>query len=107
VYKDDMDSEDLKRRAVALGYNPAHDNAPKVLATGRGATAKKIMEIARKHGITLMEDPVLVELLAQVEVDQEIPPILYQAVAEVLAFVYSLDRGRRETLEGEISAPHG
>ena len=79
-----------KASAVALGYEPGKDLAPKVLAKGRGALAEKIMEVARAHGIPLQEDPILVELLAKVEIDQEIPSVLYQAVAEVLAFVYQL-----------------
>jgi flagellar biosynthesis protein len=79
-----------RRGAVALGYDRKKDRAPKVLAKGRGALEEKILEVAKAHGIPLQEDPVLVELLAKVEIDQEIPPILYQAVAEVLAFIYKL-----------------
>jgi flagellar biosynthesis protein len=78
------------RKAVALGYDPAMDQAPRVLAKGRGRTAEKILEIARRHGIPITEEPPLVELLSRLDIDEEIPPLLYKAVAEVLAFVYSL-----------------
>jgi flagellar biosynthesis protein len=85
-----MDETDRIKRAVALGYDPARDTAPKVLAKGRGEVAERIMEIAEAHGIPLQQDPLLLELLAKVEIDQEIPPVLYKAVAEVLAFIYQL-----------------
>ena len=94
-----MDAKRWKRKAVALGYDADRDKAPKVLAKGRGVLAERIMEIAKSHGIPLRDDPVLVELLAQVEVEREIPPVLYQAVAEVLAFIY------RTT--GKVKEPEG
>jgi flagellar biosynthesis protein len=80
-----------RQKAVALGYDRDKDNAPKVLAKGSGTLAEKIIEVARAHGIHIKEDPLLIELLASVEIDQEIPPVLYQAVAEILAFVYRLN----------------
>jgi flagellar biosynthesis protein len=75
-------------KAVAIGYQRAVDQAPRVLAKGTGEIARKIVEVARAHNIPLREDAALVGLLSQVELDQEIPPVLYRAVAEVLAFVY-------------------
>jgi len=89
-----MDRTRTIRRAVAVGYEPAQDQAPRVLAKGSGVVAERIMEVARQNGIPLREDPGLTSLLAQVDVDREIPPVLYRAVAEVLAFVYQLD-GRK------------
>lgn len=83
-----------QQQAVAIGYNRKVDRAPRVLAKGRGELADRIVEVARAHGIPLREDPTLVNLLAQLEVEQEIPPVLYEAVAEVLAFIYRL-RGQR------------
>lgn len=80
--------------AVALGYNQLLHRAPRILAKGEGELARRIVEFARAHGIPLREDPALVRLLSNLEVDQEIPAVLYQAVAEVLAFVYRL-RGKR------------
>ena len=71
-----------KKKAVALGYNRSQDNAPKVLASGAGEIANKIISLAKEHDIPIKEDPDLIEILSKVEVDQEIPPNLYKAVAE-------------------------
>jgi len=73
-----------KKKAVALGYNRSQDNAPKVLASGAGEIANKIISLAIK------EDPDLIEILSKVEVDQEIPPNLYKAVAEIFSFLYKI-----------------
>jgi|YNPNPStandDraft_1061719.scaffolds.fasta_scaffold02421_15 flagellar biosynthesis protein len=77
-------------KAVAIGYQRGGDRAPRILAKGTGELARKIVEVARANNIPLKEDAALVGLLSQVELDQEIPPVLYKAVAEVLAFVYRL-----------------
>ena len=79
-----------KQKAVALGYDPK-DQAPQVLATGQGLVAQQIIEIAREHDIPLHQDPDLTELLSVLELGQDIPEVLYQAVAEILAFVYHLN----------------
>src|SRR5262249_52227266 len=81
-----------RRAAVALKYDAATDSAPKVIAKGRGLGAEKIIALARAQGIPMREDPDLVQLLTQIDLDQEIPPTLYQVVAEVLAFVYRLNQ---------------
>lgn len=89
------------RKAVALRYDAARDQAPKVIAKGDRLLAEQIIELAREHGIVVQEDPDLVGLLAKLDVDAEIPESLYAAVAEVLAFVYRLNnrlgemRGKR------------
>ena len=79
-----------KKKAVALGYNRSQDNAPKVLASGAGEIAKKIISLAKEHDIPIKEDPDLREILSKVEVDQEIPPNLYKAVAEIFSFLYKI-----------------
>ena len=76
--------------AVALAYGQSKD-APKVVAKGRGMIAEAIIERARQHGIFVHESEDLVGLLMQVELDQEIPPQLYLAVAELLAWLYRLE----------------
>lgn len=76
------------RRAAALRYDGR--DAPRVVATGRGRVADRILEAARAAGVPLREDPVLMEALATLELDQEIPPELYRAVAEALAWAYRL-----------------
>ena len=79
-----------KKKAVALGYNRSQDNAPKVLASGAGEIANKIISLAKEHDIPIKEEPDLIEILSKVEVDQEIPPNLYKAVAEIFSFLYKI-----------------
>lgn len=74
--------------AVALRYDG--DRAPRVVAKGRGELAQRIQDEARRCGIPLQEDPQLAVLLARIELGDYIPPSLYVAVAEVLAFAYRL-----------------
>lgn len=77
--------------AVALTYGKNQGGAPKVVAKGRGLIAQAIIERARQHDIYVHESEDLVGLLMQVELDQEIPPQLYLAVAELLAWLYRLE----------------
>lgn len=79
-------------KAAALKYRHGKDSAPKLVAKGRGKVAEKIIEIAKTHGIPVQEDKDLVEFLSALDLYQEIPPELYRAVAEILAFVYSLKK---------------
>jgi flagellar biosynthesis protein len=76
--------------AVALRYRRELDAAPQVVAGGYGAIAERILEIAQSANVPVHEDAVLAETLGKVGVDRPIPPELYQAVAEVIAFVYRL-----------------
>ena len=77
--------------AVALKYSPG-DSAPTVVAKGRGLIAEEIISRAREHGIFVHESPELVALLSQVNLDGQIPPQLYIAVAELLAWIYQVER---------------
>ncbi|HHY70269.1 MAG TPA: FhlB domain-containing protein [Thermoanaerobacterales bacterium] len=79
------------KKAAALKYNSLEDAAPKIMASGKGVLAEKILELAQKQNIAVYKDPPLVEALVQLDVGREIPPELYQAVAEILAFIYSVD----------------
>ncbi|MCL4559603.1 MAG: EscU/YscU/HrcU family type III secretion system export apparatus switch protein [Chloroflexi bacterium] len=79
-------------QAAALGYNPLHDEAPRLLAAGEGQLAEQILALARLEGIPIREDPILVSALAGVDVGQVIPPELYAVVAEVLAYVYRIQK---------------
>ncbi|HLC26237.1 MAG TPA: EscU/YscU/HrcU family type III secretion system export apparatus switch protein [bacterium] len=83
-----------KKRAVVLEYSPPGDRAPRVTAKGQGEIAQKILELARSHGIPLRKDPDLLEILFQVELEKEIPPAVYQVVAEILAFLYTINAGQ-------------
>ena len=81
-----------KQKAAALKYDAQADSAPVVKAKGMGFVAEKIIQIARENNIPIKNDPDLVELLIHLDLEQEIPTELYKIVAEILAFVYSLDR---------------
>ncbi len=84
-----------KRAAVGLKYQPKLDNAPRVIAKGKGKVAEKIIEIAREHNIYIHNDPDLIEVLSQLDLNEEIPPELYVVVAELLSFVYSINSGKK------------
>jgi flagellar biosynthesis protein len=79
---------DALERAVALRYTSEERSAPVVVAQGRGAIARRLIEIASANGVPVREDPDLVALLSLVDLGEEIPPELYQAVAEVIRFIY-------------------
>ena len=81
-----------RRRAVALRYDTSSDQAPRVVATGSGHLAERILEIARASGVAVHEDADLVQTLSALDLGMEIPEALYRAVAEVLAFVYRINR---------------
>lgn len=83
---------DSLRTAVALAYREA-DAAPRVIAKGRGLVAEEIIARAKEHGVYVHESPELVSLLSQIDLDQHIPPQLYIAVAELLAWLYRIERG--------------
>ena len=83
---------DQRPRAVALAYGTA-EPAPRVVAKGRGATAESIIEKARAAGVYVHESPELVSLLMQLDLDARIPQNLYEAVAELLAWIYRIEHG--------------
>lgn len=85
-------TEQKPPRAVALQYTG--EGAPKVTAKGEGQLAHTIIASARAAGVPIEEDHALVDALAKVKLQQEIPPKLYIAVAQVLAYIYYLD-GRK------------
>ncbi|RUM90335.1 MAG: flagellar protein FhlB [Thiomicrospira sp.] len=82
--------------AITLEYDG--ESAPKVTAKGSGTLAEQIIKVAKENSIPITEDHELVQLLAQVELDQEIPELLYEAVVQVLIFAYQLS-------EKEIPSP--
>ncbi|WP_108669714.1 EscU/YscU/HrcU family type III secretion system export apparatus switch protein [Peribacillus acanthi] len=82
----------VRKSAIALGYESSKDQAPKILAKGKGKVAENILEVAKENGVAIQEDPSLVELLGKLEINQTIPEELYQAVAEIFAFIYRVDK---------------
>lgn len=83
------------QQAIALAYG-AGDYAPKVVAKGRGLIAEQIIARAKEHNVFVHESKDLVALLMQVDLDDHIPPALYQAIAEVLAWLYRLEESRAD-----------
>lgn len=87
-----MPAPERRLNAVALTYE-AEDGAPRVVAKGQGWLAEEIIRRAREAGVYVHESPELVGLLMQVDLDERIPPALYVAVAELLAWLYRLEQG--------------
>ena len=85
-----MTKPDPPQAAIALAYNDG-DHAPRLVAKGRGMVAEAIIARAREAGIYVHESPQLVALLLQIDMDAHIPPQLYLAVAELIAWIYRLE----------------
>lgn len=81
-----------QRKAVALKYEAERDLAPRVIAKGRGHVAEHILETAQKNSVPVYQDKTLVNMLMALEIDREIPPELYKTIAEVMAYVYKMDK---------------
>ncbi|MFR4351556.1 MAG: EscU/YscU/HrcU family type III secretion system export apparatus switch protein [Roseburia sp.] len=80
-----------QKTAVAVAYEPG-DMAPKILATGKGELAEKIIEKAKENDVPFYQDNKLAETLSRLEIGDAIPPELYEVVAEILVFVDDMDR---------------
>jgi len=83
------------KKAVALRYDSSKENAPRIVAKGKGVSADKIIELAYENNLPIKKDADLVEMLSKVELDREIPEKLYVAVAEVFRFVYTVTRQKK------------
>ena len=92
----DVNKDKIKdKTAIALEYDPKVDEAPKVLATGKGLVAEKIIEEAKKSDVPVHKDSKLAGTLSKLEIGDMIPPELYEAVAEVLVFVDAMEKKLR------------
>ena len=80
------------KKAAALRYDVSRNAAPTITAKGSGKIAERIVALARDHHIPMVEDGNLVQILEKLDLNTEIPTELYQAVAEVLVFVYRMNR---------------
>ena len=98
-----MESTSRPKKAIAILYEDGENSAPKVVASGKGTIAEKIIETALEAGIHIQPDANLVELLAKVDVGEEIPVELYQTVAEVLAFVYKVNNKFKDKVTNQPS----
>jgi len=81
-----------RQTAVALRYVRRQEEAPRVVAKGRGTLAERILQIARERGIPVHRDADLTEVLVRLDVGELIPPQLYEAVAEILAYLYRMNQ---------------
>ncbi|OEH85796.1 hypothetical protein BHU72_03170 [Desulfuribacillus stibiiarsenatis] len=83
--------ETRMKKAAAIQYDPDKHNAPVIIASGEGKQAERILALAKEKNIPFQEDAILIEALVKLDIGQEIPPELYQIVAEVLVFVKNLN----------------
>ncbi len=91
LFDDEKDEHVLRKditKAVALQYDKEQDDAPRVVASGKGAVAEQILSLAFSHGVRVREDADLVNVLAEIDVDSVIPLEAFTAVAEILNYVY-------------------
>ena len=87
-----------KRKAVALSYKEGY-NAPKVIAKGKGEIAERIIDVGKDQNVEIHEDKELIDELIKLDLHDEIPPELYDAIAKIIFFVYQLDREKGESNE--------
>lgn len=85
------EKDDKRKQAIALEYDPS-DEAPRVIASGRGILAEKIIEKAKENDVPIHRDDKLADTLSRLEIGDMIPPELYEVVAEILVFVDSIDK---------------
>ncbi len=90
--------KEKSERAVAMRYDKKKESAPRVIAVGRGNIARKIIDIAKSHNIPLYRDADLLEVLSKIDIGKQIPVKLYRAIAEILVFVYSLNKKRKDKM---------
>ncbi|MGM9927498.1 MAG: EscU/YscU/HrcU family type III secretion system export apparatus switch protein [Bacillus sp. (in: firmicutes)] len=81
-----------RKGAIVLKYDQENDNAPKLVGKGKGKIAESIIELAKDNDIPIQEDASLTELLGKLNINESIPSELYEAVAEVFAYIYNVDR---------------
>ncbi len=90
-------SKDIKH-ATALQYSPETDRAPKIIAAGKGIVAEKIIEKAQENDVPVYQDSNLAKTLSSLTIGDEIPPEIYEVVAEILIFIGSVDKSYGEQL---------
>lgn len=91
------------KRAVALRYAREETGAPRVVARGRGRIAERILALAREHDVPVQEDPDLVQLLAACDPGEEVPVEVYGVVAELLTYLYRLNRSRPGSIDPDAA----
>lgn len=86
------------KKAAALSYEKGKDTAPRVVASGRGHIAEKIIDIAKENKVPLFKDEGSAEILCSTPVGSEIPEALYQAIAEIYAVIFRMEKGNKSRL---------
>ncbi len=87
----EKEGQPVRKKAVALRYDKAKESAPRLVAKGAGRVAEAIIALAKEHNIPIHEDQDLLQVLAGLDLYEEIPPSTYLVVAELLAFVYRMN----------------
>lgn len=100
-----MEKKKIKEAAV-LKYSPEDESAPKIVALGKGEIAERILEIAKENSVPVYENPELAHTLNAMSIGNEIPPQLYEVVAQILVFVSDLDNLQSKRTASHLSAPH-
>lgn len=98
ITRTDVETEQEEKVAVALGFEPGKDPAPKVVAKGQGELADRIIEVALESGVEIREDKDLVMILSELELDTVIPVEVYEAVAQILSYVYKVNADKRDKM---------
>ena len=83
------------KKAAALRFDINKGSAPRVTAKGEGEVANNIIKIAELHNLPIQKDEDLIELLSKVELDKEVPEVLYKAVADIFSFIYRTTRDKK------------
>jgi flagellar biosynthesis protein len=96
-----------RAKAVALDYKPAQNETPTIVASGMGSVAKRILEEAFKAGVAVREDPALVDILSAYDIGSPIPLEAFQAVAEILHYLYLADRSKLPAQPDFRPLPYG
>lgn len=96
-----------EKKAVALKYDLEKNIAPKLVAKGKGHVAENILEAAKRGQVPVYQNKSLVNMLMALELDKEIPTELYTTVAEILAYVYRIDKRRKEERQGQMPPMRG
>ena len=102
------DSQPLKveRLAVALGFESGQDSAPRIVAKGEGDTADKIIDLALDSGVEVTEDKDLIMILSELDLDTVIPVEVYEAVAQILSYIYRANAEKQDKITSKKTVDH-
>ena len=96
----------VERLAVALGFESGQDSAPKIVAKGEGDTADKIIDLALESGVEVTEDKDLIMILSELDLDTIIPVEVYEAVAQILSYIYRTNAEKQDRITSKKTVDH-